>query len=321
MGVTDLPPQSPPRLVSVIVPTRNRSQLLRGALASIRAIEGPDLTFEILVGDNGTDPETESVAKEFGAVYFRTETIGASAARNIGLSRATGEFIAFLDDDDVWLSDNIRPQIALMDENPGVDVVFARLVQTDPDLQDHGPPVPAEHPGEGDDLLRALLSGYFPQLGTTVARAHVREIDGLFDEAMIYGQDLDWQLRSARRRKAAFVPVVVMLFRGRDPSDFGKMNFERVQYDRQNFLRNAIPEWRIWSSPMQFLRAYTASISYFYWHFHYLSSLAVETRNPVLARESVAGAFYVFPLRAMVHVITRSKFRRAFFLMFQPGKN
>jgi len=59
------------RLVSVIVPTRDRPTLLRKALASIRALEGPDLRFEILVGDNGNSPENKSIAAEFGGFYLR----------------------------------------------------------------------------------------------------------------------------------------------------------------------------------------------------------------------------------------------------------
>jgi glycosyltransferase involved in cell wall biosynthesis len=60
MGVTN----AAPRKVSVIVPTCDRPALLREALASVRALDGPDLTFEIFVGDNGSTPETLAVAEE-----------------------------------------------------------------------------------------------------------------------------------------------------------------------------------------------------------------------------------------------------------------
>src|SRR5438876_10295673 len=103
MGLRDREPV----LVSVVVPTRDRPRLLREALASIRAVEGGDLRLEILVADNGTDHETRLVAEEFGARWLRAERPGASATRNVGLREATGEFIAFLDDDDVWLSDHV----------------------------------------------------------------------------------------------------------------------------------------------------------------------------------------------------------------------
>ena len=94
---------SAPTLVSVIVPTRDRPALLREALASIRAIENDWLKFEILVGDNGSDPASKLAVAEFGAFYMTVAKAGAGAARNAGLKLAKGEFIAFLDDDDVWL--------------------------------------------------------------------------------------------------------------------------------------------------------------------------------------------------------------------------
>ena len=99
---------SPPRIVSVIIGTRNRPDTLRAALASIRALEGPDLKFQILVGDNGTTPETAGVVADFGGIYDRTEKYGCPAARNLAIRRMTGEFVALLDDDDVWLPDHIR---------------------------------------------------------------------------------------------------------------------------------------------------------------------------------------------------------------------
>src|SRR5947209_8097109 len=91
-----------PIRVSVIVPTKDRSGLLRQALASVRALEGPDLAIELIVADNGSTDDTAAVAHEFGARLVRTLTPGAAAARNAGLRVATGEYLAFLDDDDVW---------------------------------------------------------------------------------------------------------------------------------------------------------------------------------------------------------------------------
>src|SRR5689334_24931801 len=105
----------PARRVSVIVPTHNRPAMLRQALASIRAIERPDLALEILVGDNGDAPETAAIAKEFGAIHLKTDRPGAAGARNAAFAAATGEYVAFLDDDDVWLPENIRPHLAQLE--------------------------------------------------------------------------------------------------------------------------------------------------------------------------------------------------------------
>src|ERR1700726_2025344 len=120
-GSTSEKPSVPSRrYISVIVPTYNRPVLLGEAVASIRALEGPDLQFEILVCDNGQARETQSIADHYVAKYIPVPIKGASAARNAGLLAATGEFIAFLDDDDVWLKDHLRGHIELLDSTPSL---------------------------------------------------------------------------------------------------------------------------------------------------------------------------------------------------------
>src|SRR5665213_1772493 len=94
-------------LVSVVVPTRERPELLSEALQSIRSLERDGVRLEIIVGDNGSAIETEQVAAAFGAVYLHTSKSGSAAARNIAMRAATAEYIAFLDDDDLWTSNHI----------------------------------------------------------------------------------------------------------------------------------------------------------------------------------------------------------------------
>jgi glycosyltransferase involved in cell wall biosynthesis len=70
------------RMVSVVVPARDRPALLREALQSIRALERDGVGFEIIVGDNGTSADTRLIAEAFNAVYLHTSTNGSAAARN-----------------------------------------------------------------------------------------------------------------------------------------------------------------------------------------------------------------------------------------------
>ncbi|HLZ70663.1 MAG TPA: glycosyltransferase [Dehalococcoidia bacterium] len=225
-----------PPLVSVIVPTRDRPALLREALGSIRALEGPDLALEVIVADNGANPETGAVAREFGARCVRAERLGASAARNAGLRAASGEFLAFLDDDDVWLAEHLRPQLALLSRRPELAAVLGQAQCTDEQRTPLYGPGPVRLAGDGD-VLHDLFA-QMPQIGALVARASVRETVGELDETLLSDEDWDWQLRIALKHLVGFVPVPCVLFRQRPVTADDDLRWRRWPYTRRVFLNN-----------------------------------------------------------------------------------
>jgi glycosyltransferase involved in cell wall biosynthesis len=285
------------RLVSVIVPTKQRPDLLREALSSIRAIEGPDLQFEILVGDNGRLPETRTIAEEFGCLYFSTTRNGAAAARNLGLAQASGEFVAFLDDDDVWTKDTIRPHIAIMDADPGIAAAFGQIAYVTRDLEPVGQPWPETGPS-ADRLLVAMLSGYFPQIGATVVKASVARAIGLMDEELLFAQDWDWQLRIARAHRIAFVNQTCVLSRIRALGSFDDIQMLRTKYIARIFRKHALPEFRRWNTPRSFLRAYIAVNSHIYDYFIWTAVDRAKQGNQRGARQAIYRAFRINPVRA-----------------------
>jgi glycosyltransferase involved in cell wall biosynthesis len=216
-----------PARVSVIVPTRGRPELLREALASIRAVETPSLTLEILVCDNG-DGEGAAPAHEFGARYVPVARAGAAAARNAGISAATGEFLAFLDDDDVWLPNHIAPLVALLDARPELTAAVGQTVTTNEDRQPTYAPFPQTLPDHGDVLQSFLYE--FPQIGSTVTRSSVRETVGLLDEsdAADGDEDWDWHLRIAMQHRVGFVAQPCVLFRQRTAGTYDPLQWRRL---------------------------------------------------------------------------------------------
>lgn len=304
MGLT-----SAPTLVSVIVPTRDRPALLREALASIRAIETEALQFEILVGDNGTDPASKLAAADFGALYMKVARPGAGAARNAGLMMAKGEFIAFLDDDDVWLPANIARHVEILRAQPRVEAVFGQIVTTDMALKPQGEPWPSEG-AYGDKLVHDMLSGYYPQLGATVVRATAARAVGLFDERLLGDQDWDWQLRIARRRLTAFTPTPSVLFRQRPPGSFDKLRAMRVKYARRVFLRHALPEWKVFGNPAHLAQSYVRTLRQY---FDYFVDAAVSRARTGERGgwSALFGAFRVFPARTLYHLAMKPRLRGA----------
>src|SRR5260370_823595 len=99
-------------LVSVIIPTHNRPGMLAEALASVRAQTFTD--YEIIVVSNGESDDMRRASRDAasGCVYLELDRGNVSAARNFGMERAKGEWIAILDDDDLWPPNKLERQIA-----------------------------------------------------------------------------------------------------------------------------------------------------------------------------------------------------------------
>jgi glycosyltransferase involved in cell wall biosynthesis len=107
-------------LVSVILPTRNRADLLPRAIASVLAQTYRNL--ELIVVNDASSDNTREVLEGISdprlSVIHREVNKGASAARNAGIAIARGEFVAFQDDDDVWLVDKLQEQVSALQSAP-----------------------------------------------------------------------------------------------------------------------------------------------------------------------------------------------------------
>jgi hypothetical protein len=163
-----------------------------------------------------------------------------------------------------------------------------------------------------------MLGGFFPQIGTTVCRAGIHKLIGEFDATLVGGQDLDWLLRIARRRKLGYAHVPSVLFRARRFGTYDALQLMRVGYDRRVFFRHAIPEWRIWPSPRAFTRAYSGTLMHFYDYFVGAATTRSEHGQRMATLSAIAGAFRVFPLRATYHLLAPRPLRRALMLSMLP---
>jgi len=301
-----------PRVVSVVIGTRNRPDTLRAALASIRALEGPDLTFQILVGDNGTTPETPGVVAEFGGIYGKTEVYGCPAARNVAMAKITGEFVAFLDDDDVWLPCNIRPHIAMLDAHPEFEAVFGQVTFTDEKLRPWPEQWPVTPPAD-NDFFKMMMSGFFPQVGATVVRARAVQKYGLMDEKLIGDSDWDWQLRIAKDYKIGFVDQSMILFRSRPPGTADRLQWTRFGYTRRIFLRHVVRGWRRLGSPISMLRSYLGAVEVYRVYFEEAAVDRAAKGDRRGARGAIMRGFVINPFRTLGGVLKKGRVRDAFF--------
>jgi glycosyltransferase involved in cell wall biosynthesis len=226
-------------LISVIIPVYNCERYLAQAIDSVLAQTYSPL--EIIVVDDGSTDDSARVAQSYSEVrYFWQENGGISAARNRGIDAITGDFVAFLDSDDLWSSEKLQRQIEAFAATPDLDVVFGWVRQfISPDIDDaikaqlYCPPEPMAGYHAGAMLVRreALLrvGGFDPQYRTgefldwykraQEAQLQMQLIDGVVMERRMHGQNHVIQQRKAASDYARVLKAALDRKRSQQRSD------------------------------------------------------------------------------------------------------
>jgi hypothetical protein len=226
------------------------------------------------------------------------------------MRRMTGEFVAFLDDDDVWTPDNIRPHIALMDADPRVAAVFGQIVHADHEMRHLRTAWPLTAEMQGDIFVR-MLSGYYPQVGATVVRGDVARALGLMDEGLIGDSDWDWQLRVTRSYKTGFTPTPSVICRGRPPGSYDELQQKRLRYTRRIFWRHVRRNLGRWPTPVHLLRSYYGALDTYYYYWVQAASDRATAGDLAGARRAIRQALALNPLRAIRTVLRPGRLRFA----------
>lgn len=212
-------------LISCIVPVYNGERYLGEALDSILAQTYRPL--EIIVVDDGSTDGTPRIAGQYRdrIRYLRWENRGPAAARNRGVTVARGEFIAFLDADDLWHQEKLRRQIDRFKVRQELEISVAHFQNFwVPELSDEAErfrnhPVARPTPGYTASLLM---------------RRRVFETVGALDESLFCGENIDWILRARDSGLVIELLPDVLTCRRLHPDNFGR----RHPADTQNaFLR------------------------------------------------------------------------------------
>lgn len=182
---------------SIIIPTFNRADLLREALASMGAQIFRD--FETIVVDDGSDEDIESVTRACGLPvhYFRQSNSGPGAARNLGLRHARGQYVTFLDSDDIWFPWTLEVFHRAIEENkrPAFLAGFGALPEEKWETAANG--LEQMSTRHYPDMLTACIDRTPPVGGTpsVCVRRDALEKAGGFASGRINGEDTDLWLR------------------------------------------------------------------------------------------------------------------------------
>jgi len=201
-------------LVSVIIPTHNRAALLPEALHSVVAQEGTGELFEmevIVVDDASTDASPAVVRRYPGVRYIRLATNrGVSAARNAGLRASTGQYVAWLDDDDLWLPHRLQAHVPVLEANPALGVLYGQYIIGG---EGEGNLWPEAHEAPSGAVFHAFLREQFIQFNVCLAPRAVFQLVGDFDETLRTQEDYDMSLRLAFHFPVTFLPGAVAIQR------------------------------------------------------------------------------------------------------------
>jgi len=185
--------------VSVIIPVRNGELFIADAIKSIQTQSVPVAEIHV-INDGSTDATANIISRLASAdssiIIHEGPQKGPGPARNVGLKRATGDVITFLDCDDLWPANKLQMQIGRLTAAPEVGFVSGFVLYFDKQIENGLEPA-------GDSRTSKI---FHVHLGATVYKRTVFEQVGLFDEGFTYAEDVDLMLRL----REASVPFTIM---------------------------------------------------------------------------------------------------------------
>jgi len=225
--------------ISVIITTYNRPRVLLNAISSARSA-GRDL--EIVVVDDASADETERVCASIdGIKYVRIDcNQQVAGARNVGLVASTGEYITFLDDDDLRLPNSLDEQVAVLERNPDAAFVYGQALPETAEGK-RGAAYPVNCPS--GDIFWQLLGRNFIPCGSVLFRRSIVEKVGLLDDAIAGIDDWDFWVRIAELFPAVAIASPMIIWRQSSPASFqGSSNTVAIiararRHFRQSFAK------------------------------------------------------------------------------------
>lgn len=204
-------------LVSVIVPVYNGELTIKETIKSVLNQSFQD--FEIIVINDGSTDTTLDILSRFQdprLKVFSYENAGLSASRNRGLSLAAGEFVSFIDADDLWTRDKLDAQVSALQSDPqyAVSYSWTQCIDSEGNPLDYG--ICTTQIG---NVFPELLQYFFLGSGSNaLVRKQVFDNVGTFDETLTSAEDWDMFLRIAAQYKFLAVPHPQILYRISDHS-------------------------------------------------------------------------------------------------------
>lgn len=236
-------------LASVIIPVFNGEKTISETLESV--LNQTCKNLEVIVVDDGSTDGTVNIVKRFKDPRIRIKSFpnkGLAASRNRGARRAKGDFISFVDADDVWTPEKLSEQIAALENDLEAAVVYSwnDFVDESSEFIRHG-----IHLTYHGNIYPKLLARNFIENGSNIlVRRRVFDEVGYFDESLTHIEDWDFYFRLAAAYKFVCAPKVHVLYRVSQNSmstQVLKMEKASVQVLRRAFENAPKDYYHLWN--------------------------------------------------------------------------
>jgi len=205
------------KLISVLISLYNRADYINETINSI--LNQGYKNIEVIIVDDGSTDGGDLIVQEFAASgkvfllrHANNENKGQAASLNLGLKHTTGDYIAILDSDDVFLPGKLLNQAEFLDKHPEIGLVYGMghaINSTGQVIYD----ILSENHIETNDPNAILLNCYFHLPGGALTRKTAYDQVGSFNESLRSGADHDMQIRIAEKTNFAFQPIRVYCYR------------------------------------------------------------------------------------------------------------
>lgn len=236
--------------VSVVIPVRNGKEFIGECLDSV--INQDYRALEIIVVDDGSsDFDYQSLRNLDKRIQvIRLEGCGVSRARNTAMAHATGDYIAFLDADDIWFPGKVSAQVRYFESHPDVGCVFGKFKRWEANEDGKFPPAanlsePCHaltkcEPERSGWIYTRLLTGLLVGMNTAMIRREVFQMLGGFDESMRIGEDYLFWLKVSRIYEMHSLNGAVALYRIHGGSAMRRLDEDNHQVQ---MLKTAVARW------------------------------------------------------------------------------
>jgi glycosyltransferase involved in cell wall biosynthesis len=252
-------------MVSIVIPVYNRPQKILDAFRSVQSQSYSN--WELIVIDDASTDNTQQIVRQFISDDSRVRLMihdknrGAQAARNTGIKAARGEWIAFLDSDDLWLPESLKLRLEVA-EKDRVSVVHSACLVTSAD----GQTTPYDLPPTRGPAYTEMLRHEGPMFQSLLVSKEALQRIGYLDEKLVSFQEWDTAIRLAKYFPFGYEPRPTFIYNDRHTDPTSRISKSAVhQAEGYHYIiRKHLLAILLWAGPSS-LRAHYATAEALYW--------------------------------------------------------